>query len=62
MDELAKRALKKLNIEMQVSICKADVKCLIWGKNNNQVCQERRDKEEKGRHLYQIQKCQRYYR
>lgn len=25
------RALKKGNIEMQISISKAEVKCLIWG-------------------------------
>lgn len=32
VDELAKRALKKGNLEMQISISKAEVKCLIWEK------------------------------
>ena len=46
MDELAKRALKKGNIEMQINISKAEVKSIIWGKNN-QMWQERWDSEEK---------------
>ena len=32
VDELAKRALKKGNIYMQINISKAEVKCEIWGK------------------------------
>ena len=32
MDELAKRALKKGNIEMQIDVSKAEVKCVIWEK------------------------------
>ncbi len=55
VDELAKRALKKGNIEMQIKISKAEVKSIIWEKTN-QIWQERWDREEKGRHLYQIQK------
>ncbi len=55
VDELAKRALKKGNIEMQIKISKAEVKSFIWEKTN-QIWQERWDREEKGRHLYQIQK------
>ncbi len=33
VDELAKRALKKGNIEMQIKISKAEVKSFIWEKN-----------------------------
>ncbi len=54
-DELAKRALKKGSVEMQLSVSKAEVKCVIWGKAN-QLWQERWDREEKGRHLYQVQR------
>ena len=32
VDELAKRALKKGNIEMQINFSKAEVKCVIWEK------------------------------
>ena len=46
VDQLAKRALKKGNIEMQINISKAEVKSIIWGKNN-QMWQERWDSEEK---------------
>ncbi len=59
-DRLAKTALKKGNVEMQVSISKAEVKSVIWEKTqtnkNNEICQGRWDQEGKGRHLYQIQK------
>ena len=34
VDELAKRALKKENIEMLIHISKAEVKCIIWEKTN----------------------------
>lgn len=54
-DKLAKRALTNKNIEMQVSISKAEVKSVIWEKIN-QMWQEIWDREEKGRHFYQIQK------
>ena len=46
VDQLEKRALKKGNIEMQINISKAEVKSIIWGKNN-QMWQERWDSEEK---------------
>ena len=35
---------------------KAEVKCIIWEKKKKQIWQERWDREEKRRHLYQIQK------
>uniref|UniRef100_A0A8C2Q875 Reverse transcriptase n=1 Tax=Cyprinus carpio TaxID=7962 RepID=A0A8C2Q875_CYPCA len=54
-DKLAKTALSKGNIEMQVSISKAEVKSVIW-KTVNQMWQERWDREGKGRQLYQIQR------
>ena len=54
-DELAKRALMKANADMQISISKAEVKSVVWEKTNV-MWQERWDGEEKGRHLYQIQK------
>jgi len=53
-DKSAKRALTKGNIEMQVSISKAEVISVIWEKTN-QKWQERWDREGKGRHLFQIQ-------
>lgn len=56
MDELTKGALKKGNIAMQTSISKAVVKCLIWRGGDNQMWQERSDREGTGRHLYQIKK------
>ncbi len=31
-DRLAKRALTKENVEVQVNVSKAEVKCIIWGK------------------------------
>ena len=52
---MAKRALKKDSVEMKLSISKAEVKCISWGKAN-QLWQERWDREEKGRHLYQVQR------
>ncbi len=54
-DRLAKRALTKENVEVQVNVSKAEVKCIIWGKINK-TWQYRWDREEKGRHLYQIQR------
>ncbi len=55
VDRLAKRALTKVNIEMQFNVSKAEVKCTIWEKINKRW-QERWDREEKGRHLYQTQR------
>ncbi len=52
---LAKRALTKENVEVQVNVSKAEVKCIIWEKINKRW-QERWDRKEKGRHLYQIQR------
>jgi len=40
---------------MHIKISKAEVKSIVWEKSN-QMWQERWDREEKGRHLYQIQK------
>ena len=54
-DELAKNALKKGSIVMQVDISKSEAKCTIWEKVNH-MWQERWDREEKGRHLHNIQK------
>ncbi len=54
-DRLAKRALTKENVEVQVTVSKAEVKCIIWGEINK-TWQYRWDREEKGRHLYQIQR------
>ncbi len=31
---LAKRALTKENVEVQINVSKAEVKCIIWKKNN----------------------------
>ncbi len=50
-DRLAKRALTKDNVEVQFNVSKAEVKCIIWEKIN-----KRWEREEKGRHLYQIQR------
>ncbi len=50
-DRLAKRALTKENVEVQVNVSKAEVKCIIWGKINK-TWQYRWDREEKGRHVY----------
>ncbi len=52
---VAKKALKKEKVEMQIRISKAEVKCIIWEKVNHEW-QEMWDNEGKGRHLYQIQK------
>ena len=40
---------------MKITISKAEVKSINWG-NVNQMWQNRCDREEKGRHLYHIQK------
>lgn len=53
VDELAKRAVRKRKIEMQVSINKAEVKCVVWGKKHLKVT-GRVDREGRGGHL-QIQ-------
>ncbi len=55
VDKVAKKALKKEKVEMQIRISKAEVKCIIWEKVNHEW-QEMWDNEGKGRHLYQIQK------
>ncbi len=49
-DKLAKVTFTKGNIEMQVSISRAEVKSVIW-ERINQMWQERWDREGKGRHL-----------
>ncbi len=54
-DRLAKRTLTKENVEVQVNVSKAEVKCIIWEKINKRW-QERWDRKEKGRHIYQIQR------
>ncbi len=48
-DKLAKVTFTKGNIEMQVSISRAEVKSVIW-ERINQMWQERWDREGKGRH------------
>nr|XP_055031454.1 uncharacterized protein LOC129420520 [Misgurnus anguillicaudatus]XP_055031455.1 uncharacterized protein LOC129420520 [Misgurnus anguillicaudatus]XP_055031456.1 uncharacterized protein LOC129420520 [Misgurnus anguillicaudatus] len=53
-DKLAKMALLKENIEMQISLSKSEVKSIVWEKIN-QMWQVRWDREERGRQLYQIQ-------
>ncbi len=35
MDKVAKKALKKENVEMQIRISKAEVKSIIWEKVNH---------------------------
>ncbi len=45
-DRLAKRALTKDNVEVQVNVSKAEVKCIIWEKINKRW-QERWEREEK---------------
>ena len=54
VDKMAKKALEKLEVESNVSISKAEVKSVIWGKVN-MVWQGKWDNELKGRHLYRIQ-------
>ena len=51
---MAKKALEKLEVEKNVSISKAEVKSVIWGKVN-MMWQGKWDSELKGRHLYHIQ-------
>ena len=51
---MAKKALEKEKVEMNISLSKA-VKSLIWGKVNK-MWQDKWDSEEKGRYLYNIQK------
>lgn len=54
-DTLAKRALKKERVDMHIRISKAEAKGIIWEKAN-QLWQARWDKEEKGRHFYQVER------
>lgn len=54
-DELAKKALEKGKVEMNVSISKAEVKCIIWEKVN-QMWQDQWDGEVKGRSFHNLQK------
>ena len=54
-DKMAKKALEKEKVEMNISLSKAEVKSLIWGKVNK-MWQDKWDSEEKGRYLYNIQK------
>ena len=53
-DELAKRALRKDRVDMNVRISKAEAKGIVW-EMANLKWQERWDREEKGRHFYQAQ-------
>ena len=48
VDELAKRALKKENIEMQINVSKAEVKCVIWGKKTTKCDKKDGMKRRKG--------------
>ena len=54
-NKMAKKALEKKKIEINISISKAEVKSLIWEKVNK-MWQDKWDSEEKGRYLYNIQK------
>jgi len=54
-DKLVKRALKKGDTEMRISISKAEAKSINW-ENFNQMWQNRWDREKKGRHLYVVQR------
>ena len=54
-DEMAKEALEKEIVEMNVSISKAEVKSVIW-ERVNKMWQDKWDREQKGRYLYNIQK------
>ncbi len=53
-DRLAKRALTKEIVEVQVNVSKVEVKCIIWEKSikGGKIGGI---EGEKGRHLYQIQ-------
>lgn len=53
-DKLAKRALLKDTVELQISLSKTEVKSIVWEKIN-QMWQVRWDREERGRQLYRIQ-------
>ncbi len=41
-DRLAKRALTKDNVEVQVNVSKAEVKCIIWEKINKRWIERRK--------------------
>ena len=60
-DEMAKEALGKGAVEMNVGMSKAEVKSVIW-ERVNQMWQERWDNEVEGRHLYRIQESVRVRR
>lgn len=47
VDELAKKALKKGNIEMQIKISKAEVKSIIWEKNQPNVARKMGQRRER---------------
>ena len=53
-DKMAKKAIKKLAVEMNVKISKSEVKSMIW-ERVNVLWQEKWNNEVKGRHLYCIQ-------
>lgn len=53
-DKLAKRALLKDTVELQISLSKTEVKSIVWEKINK-MWQVRWDREERGRQLYRIQ-------
>lgn len=54
-DKLAKEALKKGQVEMQICTSKSELKSIIKEKMV-QMWQKRWDTESKGRHLYQVQR------
>ena len=54
-DKMAKKALEKLEVEMNVSFSKAEFKSMVWDKVKI-MWQGKWDNEVKGRHLYNIQK------
>jgi hypothetical protein len=55
VDKLAKEAVKAREIEYDVPLSRKEIKVIIKDKINN-IWQERWNLEEKGRHLYKIQK------
>ena len=55
-DELAKRALTKEKVDMNIKFSRAEAKGVVW-ERVNQRWQARWDGEERGRHFYQVQKC-----
>ena len=60
-DKMAKKAIQKTVVEMNVNISKSEVKSVIWEKVNL-MWQEKWSNEVKGRHLFNIQESTRINR